>query len=89
MDPSSARETERGTDITGELVKEVLQEELELIKQTVGENEFRFGKYEEAAELFSSLTLQDDFVEFLTLPGYEKVDRNKNYRNGGDYYANK
>ncbi|MER2089014.1 MAG: malate synthase A [Sporosarcina sp.] len=62
-----------GRDITEQLVAEVLQEELEVIKQTVGENAFRVGKYESAAELFSSLTLQDDFVEFLTLPGYEKL----------------
>ena len=60
-----------GLDITEQLVIEVLQEELELIKQTVGDNAFRVGKYGEAAELFSSLILQDDFVEFLTLPGYE------------------
>ncbi|NYF23843.1 malate synthase A [Sporosarcina sp. JAI121] len=62
-----------GRDITEQLVKEVLQEELEVIKQTVGENAFRVDKYEAAAELFSSLTLQDDFVEFLTLSGYEKL----------------
>ena len=44
-----------GLDITEKLVTEVLQEELELIKQTVGDTAFRAGKYEEAAELFSSL----------------------------------
>ena len=63
-----------GPDITEKLVTEVLQEELELIKQTVGDTAFRTGKYEAAAELFSALIVQDDFVEFLTLPGYEKLN---------------
>jgi len=63
-----------GLDITEKLVTDVLQEELELIKQTVGDTAFRADKYEAAAELFSALIVQDDFVEFLTLPGYEKIN---------------
>jgi len=63
-----------GLDITEKLVTDVLQEELELIKQTVGDTAFRADKYEAAAELFSTLIVQDDFVEFLTLPGYEKIN---------------
>ncbi|WP_445327063.1 malate synthase A [Sporosarcina sp. FSL K6-1508] len=62
-----------GVDITGELVTEVLREELEAIKQLVGENAFRTGRYDEAAKLFLSLALEDDFVEFLTLPGYDQL----------------
>ncbi|WP_338655397.1 malate synthase A [Sporosarcina psychrophila] len=63
-----------GPDITEKLVAKVLQEELELIKQTVGDTAFTTDKYEAAAELFSALIVQDDFVEFLTLPGYEKLN---------------
>ena len=63
-----------GPDITEKLVTKVLQEELELIKQTVGDTAFTTDKYEAAAELFSALIVQDDFVEFLTLPGYEKLN---------------
>ena len=53
-----------GLDITEQLVSEVLQEELELIKQTVGENVFRLGKYEAAAELFSALICKMTSLSF-------------------------
>ncbi|WP_342510038.1 malate synthase A [Sporosarcina sp. FSL K6-2383] len=64
---------EDGRDISEQLVSDILKEELELIRQTVGEGNFHIGKYEEAAELFSTLTLQNNFIEFLTLPGYDKI----------------
>ena len=30
--------------------------------------------YDEARELFEQVALGDDFVEFLTLPAYERID---------------
>jgi malate synthase len=65
---------EDGRKITEGLFLEVMQEELDTIRQSIGETNYRQGRFEEAAELFSSLTLQDEFVEFLTLPGYEKLN---------------
>lgn len=62
-----------GRKVTLELVLEVLEEELSKIKDAVGERTYQSGKYEEAAELFKNLIEQDEFVEFLTLPGYEKI----------------
>jgi hypothetical protein len=32
------------------------------------------GKYGEAAELFDRITTNNQFAEFLTLPGYEQLD---------------
>jgi malate synthase len=32
------------------------------------------GGYDEARELFEQVALGDDFVEFLTLPAYERID---------------
>ena len=32
------------------------------------------GRYEEAAGLFADLVNNDTFVEFLTLPAYERID---------------
>ena len=32
------------------------------------------GKFEVARELFDKITTDDEFVEFLTLPGYERLD---------------
>jgi malate synthase len=63
-----------GRKVTKELFRTVLGEELAKIKATVGEKHFEKGRYHEAAALFSDLTTSDRFVEFLTIPGYEKLD---------------
>lgn len=62
-----------GRKITVELFRELLAEEMEKIKEYQGEA-YSQGKYEEAAQLFDQLTTSDDFIEFLTLPAYQKVD---------------
>ncbi|MFJ8237886.1 malate synthase A [Ureibacillus sp. NPDC094379] len=64
---------EDGRNITLSFVLEILQEELGKIKEAVGEHAYSSGRYDEAAELFKNLIEQDEFVEFLTLPGYEKI----------------
>ena len=62
-----------GRNITMELVLTILDEELATIKEAVGEHAFDSDRYAEAAELFKTLIEQDEFVEFLTLPGYERI----------------
>jgi malate synthase len=62
-----------GRKVTKELFHAVLAEELEKIKSMIGEKQFSNGKYGEAAALFDELTTNDQFVEFLTLPGYERL----------------
>ena len=64
---------EDGRKVTLALTLEILNEELAKIKATVGEQAYNSGRYDEAAELFKVLIEQDEFVEFLTLPGYEKI----------------
>jgi malate synthase len=63
-----------GRKVTRELFHSVLGEELDKIKSMVGEERFAKGRYEEAAALFDELTTNDQFVEFLTLRGYEKLN---------------
>ncbi len=60
-----------GRKVTKELFRAVLKEELNKIKNVVGEDRFAKGKYDSARELFDKITTDDNFVEFLTLPGYE------------------
>ena len=62
-----------GRDINTNLFMELFTDEMKKLKETVGEKEFRFGKFGEAGQLFIELTLQDEFEEFLTLPGYKKL----------------
>jgi malate synthase len=63
-----------GRKVTKELFQAVLSEELKKIKSMVGEERFSNGKYQEAAELFDELTTNDQFVEFLTLRGYDRLN---------------
>jgi len=63
-----------GPTVTRDLVVKVRDEELAHIKTAVGERAYAQGKYAEAASLFNDVALSGDFVEFLTLPGYEALD---------------
>ena len=58
-----------GRKITAELFKKLLDEELSKVKASNSE-----GKYDEAAKLFEKITLDDLYVEFLTLPAYQAIN---------------
>ncbi|SFX33596.1 malate synthase [Thermoactinomyces sp. DSM 45891] len=62
---------EDGRKITAELFQVLLEEELLKIKMELGEERYIKGRYQEATQLFSELTLRDEFEEFLTVPAYE------------------
>jgi malate synthase len=62
-----------GRKITVELFREMLAEELPKVRTHLGEAAWQLGKYEQAAQLFDSITT-GEYVEFLTLPAYEMVD---------------
>jgi malate synthase len=63
-----------GRKITKEMVAAMIPEELAKIRPYLGEAGWNAGKYDEAAAMFAELSLSDDFVEFLTLPAYERID---------------
>lgn len=63
-----------GRKVTLEMFDQFLAEELEKIKAMVGEKRYASGKFQQASELFSHLTKNDEFSEFLTLLGYEALD---------------
>ena len=60
-----------GTKITLELVQQIQDEELDKIREALGEEAFAAGNYELAAKLFTKLISTDEFIDFLTLPGYD------------------
>ena len=60
-----------GRKITVEMYQQFKAEELEKIKQELGERAYVNGRFAEAIELFDRLILNDDFADFITLPGYE------------------
>ena len=63
-----------GRKVTKELFRDVLDEELQKIKEQIGEKRFASSKFEAAQKLFDQITTDDTFVEFLTLPGYEQLN---------------
>jgi len=62
-----------GRKVTVELFRTLLAEELPKVKGYLGEESWSAGKYEEAARLFDRIT-SGEYVEFLTLPAYERID---------------
>ena len=63
-----------GQKVTKELFRSVLDEELKKIETQIGQQRFGDAKFNAARKLFDEITTNDDFVEFLTLPGYELLD---------------
>ncbi|CCQ92898.1 malate synthase A [[Clostridium] ultunense Esp] len=63
-----------GRKVTPELFEQIAAEEMGKIKEQVGAETFAHGRYEEALQLIRDISLKDEFVEFLTLPGYELLD---------------
>jgi malate synthase len=56
-----------GQKVSKELFRTVLDEELAKVKRFEGD------KFEAARDLFDSITTDDQFAEFLTLPAYERL----------------
>ncbi len=63
-----------GRQVSYDLYKQLLPEELEKIKNYVGEDAYNKGKFSEAVEIFEKLISAKEFTEFLTLPAYQRID---------------
>jgi malate synthase len=63
-----AGQLDDGRKVTKELFRSLLEEELAKVRRFDGD------RFAVARELFDTITTDDEFVEFLTLPGYEKLD---------------
>ena len=62
-----------GRKVTRELFQQLVPQELEKVRQILGEQQYGAGKYQEAATMFEQLTLDETFVDFLTLPAYDYI----------------
>ena len=70
---SSKGTLDDGRKITKEMVAAMIPEELQKIRDLLG-SAYGAGKYDDAAAIFADLVNNDTFVEFLTLPAYERID---------------
>nr|WP_245302165.1 malate synthase A [Symbiobacterium terraclitae] len=62
-----------GRRVTPELVRQLMDEELERIHRQVGSRAFTCGRFHAARQLFEAVAMKEDFPEFLTLPGYALI----------------
>jgi malate synthase len=62
-----------GRKITKPMVAAMIPEELQKVRDLLGPA-YGAGKYDDAAGIFADLVDNDTFVEFLTLPAYERID---------------
>ena len=65
---------DNGLKVTKELFELYLKEEIEVVKQEIGEQRYQAGRFEEAADLMARLTTSDELTNFLTIPGYDYLD---------------
>ena len=62
-----------GPAVTRDLVEQIIGEELATIRAELGDG-YDEGRYEQATSLFTEVALADQYVDFLTLPAYERLD---------------
>ena len=63
-----------GRKITLELFRKLMAEEINTLRQTIGDHKFSAGHFDLAARLFDQIISSDDLAEFLTLIAYEHLD---------------
>ncbi len=65
---------DNGQQVTKELFESYLKQEIEVVKQEIGEERYQAGRFEDAAQLMAKLTTSDELTNFLTIPGYDYLD---------------
>jgi len=62
-----------GRKVTKDMIVAMIPEEMARIPEILGEA-YAEGRYEEASDIFWKLVSDDGFIEFLTIPAYERID---------------
>ncbi|WP_237485488.1 malate synthase A [Vibrio hippocampi] len=68
------KDLDNGERVTKPLFEQYLVEEIEVVRNEVGEERFSNGRFSEAAQLMLALTTSDQLADFLTLSAYEYLD---------------
>jgi len=63
-----------GRKVTRELFHELMADELRRTPAIVGADAYAAGRYAEGARMFEEISVSDEYVEFLTLPAYQRID---------------
>jgi malate synthase len=62
-----------GRNVTEEFVRKAVGEQLEALRGRIGPDRFERGHFQAAAQILERLIISRDFIEFLTLPAYERL----------------
>ncbi len=62
-----------GQTVTRDLVRRLIGEELDKIRESLGAEAFGQGGWDEARSLYTEVAISDDYADFLTLPAYERM----------------
>ena len=65
---------DEGNQITDHQFDEWMEEELEVIKSEIGEDQYNSGRFKDASTLFAEMIKKEEFDEFLTLPAYNYLN---------------
>ena len=71
---SSQGKLDDGRKVDVPMFRRVLQEELGKVRTALGADRYAKGRFAEASALFDQITTDEKFVEFLTLPGYDRLN---------------
>ena len=63
-----------GRTVTRDLVHAIVKQEIDRMRETVGEEAFAAGRYETASKLFVEMMTLEDFVEFMPSFAYDFLD---------------
>ncbi|MFG3387173.1 malate synthase A [Streptomyces rochei] len=64
---------DNGERVTAELARKVAAEELANIRADIGDEAFAAGNWQQAHDLLLTVSLDEDYADFLTLPAYEQL----------------
>ncbi|AKZ59012.1 malate synthase A [Streptomyces ambofaciens ATCC 23877] len=64
---------DNGEQVTAELARKVAAEELANVRAEIGDEAFAAGNWQQAHDLLLTVSLDEDYADFLTLPAYEQL----------------
>ncbi len=64
-----------GTPLDAARVRAIADDELARIREQIGGDAFAAGRFDDGHALFEQVALAEEAVDFLTLAGYERLER--------------
>ena len=62
-----------GREVTADLFRDILTDEMAKVRQSIGPTNYDSGRFPEAIQLYTDMSLALEFEEFLTVPAYRLI----------------